>query len=258
MNKNNILFVCTSNQDRSPALEKHFKNLFPQHEYRSAGINRYHTTKKGNHVITQEDVYWADIIVCAETVHRKFITDNFQISERTEYVLNMGDYKHGQMDQYVKDAEKRLNGAFCNELEIFSLYMHADNYCISEMHGNTPTKLTPEFLETHSNQLSDFQLILRDYDQLTEEECRFVLAQYYDQEFFSSSFEFTDFNITTLRNFVKSILSKTESHEHTSKYAFNSWIQIIFYLLKQGVSVPIPQLNMLTPIECFVARKNNN
>jgi len=220
--RNNVLFVCTSNQDRSPALEKHFKNLFPQHEYRSAGINKYHTTKKGNHVITQEDVYWADIIVCAETVHRKFISDNFQISERTEYVLNMGDYKHGQMDQYVKDAEKRLNGALCNRLEIFSLYMHTDNYCISEVHGNIPVKITPQFIENYNNQLDEFQLILRDYSQLTEEECRFILAQYYNQEFFSSFFCKSDLKI--LRSMVDTILLYVNPHKRhqKSEHIFNS------------------------------------
>ena len=44
----NILFICTSNNDRSPALEKYYREKYPEHKYKRAGINKYFTTKKRN------------------------------------------------------------------------------------------------------------------------------------------------------------------------------------------------------------------
>lgn len=43
----NILFLCTSNKDRSPALEKHFREKYPMHKYRSA-ISREITQNYGS------------------------------------------------------------------------------------------------------------------------------------------------------------------------------------------------------------------
>lgn len=53
-----IIFIYISNADRSPCLENHFRDKFPQHEYRSAGINKFYTSTKGTHYLTQEDIEW--------------------------------------------------------------------------------------------------------------------------------------------------------------------------------------------------------
>lgn len=43
----NILFICTSNKDRSPALQEYFSIIYPQHAFKSAGVNKYFTKKHG-------------------------------------------------------------------------------------------------------------------------------------------------------------------------------------------------------------------
>ncbi len=108
-----ILFVCTSQKDRSPCLERHFRKKFPLHEYRSAGINKYHTTKKGTHYITQEDIDWADLIVYAEDIHRKVVGENFTLAGKHEMIcaiLNCGSYTRGSVgEEYLSCAESKLN-----------------------------------------------------------------------------------------------------------------------------------------------------
>jgi predicted protein tyrosine phosphatase len=36
-----VLFICSSNKDRSKALVEYFKDVAPGNEYQSAGINKY-------------------------------------------------------------------------------------------------------------------------------------------------------------------------------------------------------------------------
>lgn len=72
-----ILFVCTSNKDRSPALEKYFTDNYPEHEFKSAGVNKYFTGKHGTHYLTVEDILWADLLVTAERVHLDIIARDF-------------------------------------------------------------------------------------------------------------------------------------------------------------------------------------
>lgn len=114
-----ILFVCTSNKDRSPALEQFFTQSWGKHEYRSAGVNRYFTSKKQTHYLTQEDLDWADLIVCSEQIHLDVIHRDFQLikdankkfTQIDEYcvVLNCGDYKQGQVgEDYLLKAENKL------------------------------------------------------------------------------------------------------------------------------------------------------
>ena len=104
-----ILFVCTSNKDRSPALEKHFREKYPQHEYRSAGINRFFTTQNGTHLIEREDVDWCDYVICAERIHYDFIFRHIITDFGKPYIiLNAGDYEKGDMDDYVLVAESKI------------------------------------------------------------------------------------------------------------------------------------------------------
>lgn len=105
-----FLFVCTSNADRSPALEKYFREIYPQHEYRSAGVNKYFTSKKGTHYLTQKDMDWADLIVFAESKHLTFTDRDFCISpSQATFVLDCGNYLKGNIHQgYINCAEQKL------------------------------------------------------------------------------------------------------------------------------------------------------
>jgi predicted protein tyrosine phosphatase len=107
-----ILFVCTSNQDRSPALEKYFSEKYPAHEYRSAGINQYHCRRKETHYMCQEDADWADWVIFAEQIHRDIFFKAFYPSKDHGYeydwvCLNLGEYVQGAInDEYLQKAEK--------------------------------------------------------------------------------------------------------------------------------------------------------
>lgn len=113
-----ILFVCTSNKDRSPALEEYFKATQPENEYRSAGINEYFCKKKGTHLIIEDDLIWADLVIYAEDIHKKIIQEKI-ISPSTSFppstyvhkylILNCGEYKQGCIgDDYILKAEEKV------------------------------------------------------------------------------------------------------------------------------------------------------
>jgi len=128
--------ICTSNKDRSPALENYFKETHPNNEYRSAGINKYFCEKKGTHLITIDDIFWSDLIVFAEDVHLKVVCERFdghtpipngnprnsgsiiftqspsdenlpELEKHAKFiVLNCGEYKQGCIgEDYLTKAE---------------------------------------------------------------------------------------------------------------------------------------------------------
>ncbi len=107
-----ILFVCTSGKDRSPALEKYFRAVYPMHEYRSAGVNKYFTVKHGTHYLTPEDIKWAGLIICAEFIHYQIILRDFGacgFAEKYLLSLELGEYREGQLaEDYLVNAEEKL------------------------------------------------------------------------------------------------------------------------------------------------------
>ena len=70
--KTRLLFVCSSNLDRSPAAAGLFDES-KEYEAKSCGILPHSET-----VISKEAIKWADKIYCMEKVHRDFIVQNFK------------------------------------------------------------------------------------------------------------------------------------------------------------------------------------
>ena len=130
--KLNIIFLCSSNKDRSPALEQYFTENYPHHEYKSAGMNRYFTQKKGTQYLTNELIYWANMVVFAEDIHLSvfcrdfdfkaiprnipgihgFVESNFASHPPSDSrmlksycILNCGHYSPDAMDTYITKAE---------------------------------------------------------------------------------------------------------------------------------------------------------
>lgn len=104
----NILFICTSNKDRSPALEKYFHENYRDHQYRSAGVNRFFTKNKQTHYLTETDIEWADLIVFAAKIHLQVVNRDFQPLKPSQafLILDIGDYKPGEItDLYLRKAE---------------------------------------------------------------------------------------------------------------------------------------------------------
>lgn len=111
-----ILLICTSNFDRSPALEKYLKEVYPMNEYRSAGINKYFCESKGTHFITKDDIDWCDLIVYAEDIHKEVIYMKFDTTKlvameklKQSIVLNCGEYTQGCIgEDWLTRAEEKL------------------------------------------------------------------------------------------------------------------------------------------------------
>lgn len=114
----NILFICTSNEDRSPALEKYFREHYPKHGYKSAGINKYHSESKGNHYLTKDDIFGSDLVVFCEKVHKNVVMKKATEYEYSVYlnnyqgkelILALGKYEKGNINEdYLKRAEEKL------------------------------------------------------------------------------------------------------------------------------------------------------
>jgi predicted protein tyrosine phosphatase len=141
----NILFICTSNKDRSPALQQYFEHIAPIHNYKSAGINKYFTSQKGTHLIDENDIHWADVLVFAEDVHLKVVSERFkasynndkiifdvkyqdknipQIGKSCKYiVLNCGDYTQGAIgEDYLTKAEIVLRDIIATNYNLNEYY----------------------------------------------------------------------------------------------------------------------------------------
>lgn len=107
-----ILFICASNKDRSPALEAHFRSKCPQHEYKSAGVNKYFTGKNKTHYLTAADIEWANLLVFAQDAHywaafNAFMETNLLTKECE--ILNIQEFSsEATMEPYLLEAEDTL------------------------------------------------------------------------------------------------------------------------------------------------------
>ena len=67
----NVLFVCSRNQWRSPTAEAVFKN------HSAINVRSGGTSSKARRTVTHTDIQWADQIVVMETKHRNRLKANF-------------------------------------------------------------------------------------------------------------------------------------------------------------------------------------
>ena len=79
--KTRLLFVCSSNLDRSPAAESLFEGS-KKYEAKSCGILPHSET-----VISKDTIRWADKIYCMEHVHKVHITQNFPEALKKEIIV---------------------------------------------------------------------------------------------------------------------------------------------------------------------------
>lgn len=84
MEKTKLLFVCSSNLDRSPLAESLFANS-QKYEAKSCGIYPH-----ANAVISKKAILWADLIFCMEEAHREHIVKNFPDESRNKKVVVLG------------------------------------------------------------------------------------------------------------------------------------------------------------------------
>lgn len=115
----NFLFVCSSNKDRSPALEKYIELTHKQHSHQSAGVNQFFCEKHNTKFVTKANIEWADVIVCMEFIHYKRIKELFNLDEempdwpkkKVFIVLNNGEYKPDTSsgEDWLMRAEDRIS-----------------------------------------------------------------------------------------------------------------------------------------------------
>jgi len=71
----NILFLCTANIQRSRTAEEHFRENYPDHIYKSAGLSEKYCKQHGTTVCTTTILDWADKIYVMEPMHLQRIED---------------------------------------------------------------------------------------------------------------------------------------------------------------------------------------
>lgn len=105
----NILFICTANRDRSRTAEIYFQNKYPEHKFRSAGINKYLSERHGGIHIKQYMLDIANRIICAEQIHADWLLGSFDKKYLSKIeVLNLGDTETFMCQQLIKILEEKF------------------------------------------------------------------------------------------------------------------------------------------------------
>lgn len=93
----NIFFICSANKDRSATAELLGQELWPNHQFISAGTNQKICFQLGTQYINIELVDWAEIIFVMENKHKKELIKLFGSSfSKKIKVLDIKDhYEYG-------------------------------------------------------------------------------------------------------------------------------------------------------------------
>lgn len=100
----NILFLCTSNLNRSRTAEDLFRSTVPEHQYKSAGLSQKYCQKYGTTLCTTELLEWADKVFVMEDMHVQRIAEHGGQSFLNKLeVLNIDDvYQYMQPELVEK------------------------------------------------------------------------------------------------------------------------------------------------------------
>jgi len=104
----NVIFICTANRDRSRTAEIYFQNKYPEHRFRSAGINKYLSERHGGIHLRQYMLDVADRVICSEQVHYDYIKSNYSVYESKIEVLNLGDTETFMKEELIKMLEEKF------------------------------------------------------------------------------------------------------------------------------------------------------
>jgi predicted protein tyrosine phosphatase len=102
----NIIFICTANRDRSRTAEIYFQNKYPEHRFRSAGINKFLSERHGGVHVKKYMLDIADRIICVEKIHSDWIIENIdkKYLKKIE-VLELGDTETFMSDKLIEMLE---------------------------------------------------------------------------------------------------------------------------------------------------------
>ncbi len=104
-----VLFICTANRDRSRTAEIYFQSKYPEHRFRSAGINKFLSERHGGIHLKRYMLDSATRIVCMEQTHYWYILDNFdkKYSDKIE-ILHLGDTETFMSESLINILEKKF------------------------------------------------------------------------------------------------------------------------------------------------------
>jgi len=102
---NNLLFLCSRNQWRSPTAEVIFKNK-PGIDVKSAG-----TEPSARVRVNANHIAWADVILVMEQKHKRRIVEMFreEIGHRKIVVLDIPDNYQFMDPELVEEITSRVN-----------------------------------------------------------------------------------------------------------------------------------------------------
>lgn len=89
--KQNVLFVCSRNQWRSPTAEQVWRR-HPRFNVRSGG-----TSPSARHTVSADDIDWADVVIVMEPKHKSRLVAEFTrlLDHKPIHVLDIPDeYKY--------------------------------------------------------------------------------------------------------------------------------------------------------------------
>lgn len=144
-----VLILCTSNKDRSPAVEKYLREIYQNSEFRSAGVNNYFCNKKGTKLVTREDISWCNLILFAEQIHldvlkREMAVHPIDSSKYTKLPFKiMITYGNHDQDPRILDYNKKhckcyaiINGGEYAQNNINDDYLiHAEGVFLNAVEG---------------------------------------------------------------------------------------------------------------------------
>lgn len=101
-----ILFLCTSNVNRSRTAEEYFRSECPENEYRSAGLSEKYCKKYNSTLCTEQLLLWADKVYVMEQAH---------IDRVVSYVGNK--YSKKMISLEIEDIYQFMDQSLINELK---------------------------------------------------------------------------------------------------------------------------------------------
>lgn len=113
----NILFLCTSNLNRSKTAEDHFAVKDPLRVYRSAGLSEKECKRNSTTLCSEELLEWADVVFVMEDEHVRRI-EQYTGQRFLDKVINLNIpdvYQYGE-SALIEQLEKRRQAMQFEEL----------------------------------------------------------------------------------------------------------------------------------------------
>lgn len=106
----NYLFVCTANRDRSRTAEIYFQTKYPEHRFRSAGINKFASERHGGVYLQKYMLDVADQVICMEYVHQQWIVDKIDKKYLSKIItIHLSDTESFMSPKLIEQLEIKLN-----------------------------------------------------------------------------------------------------------------------------------------------------